>query len=198
MFQYTNIPFLKKVYFEEIENIRKKLDIKNLNSVPYIKKIVINNCLGIKGKESKFLEKSIDDITLISGQKPLVLKVKKSVSNFKIKKNDVISIKVTLRNNYMYDFLYKFINISIPRIKDFKGFSSNNFDYLGNFNIGLKDRSIFPELDTLDNKIINENLGYDINIVIKNLLKKNSYHKRIFFSKVLLSALGVPLLECNI
>ena len=148
--------------------------------VPEIKKIVINMGLGIDGNDAKILTTCLEDISKITGQKPVSTKFKKSISNFKTRKNTKAGLKVTLRKDKMYEFIDRLVNIALPRIKDFRGLSPKGFDSFGNYTFGIKEHIIFPEVnfDKVD-KI----RGLDITIVISAIDKKHSYEllKRLNF-----------------
>tara|TARA_Y100000590_G_scaffold449573_1_gene587937 strand:- start:262 stop:813 length:552 start_codon:yes stop_codon:yes gene_type:complete len=164
---------LKELYIKEIQSeLKKKFGYKNLYMGPQIKKIVLNMGLGIDGNESKILKSCEEDLAKITGQKPVITKFKKSISNFKTRKNTYAGLKVTLRNNKMYEFIDRLTNIALPRIKDFRGLSPNGFDNFGNYTFGIKEHIIFPEVnfDKVD-KI----RGLDITIVIKSSNKEHSF-----------------------
>ncbi|MGX7589516.1 large ribosomal subunit protein uL5 [Candidatus Vidania fulgoroideorum] len=177
---YKYVPEIKKKYFK-IVNYFLKNNYKFME-IPIINKVVLNMCIGNRSVNKKYMKECYEDLYYISMQKPITIKTKNSISNFSIKKGFKISLKVTLRKNNMYEFLNKLINISIPRIKDFNGFSLNSFDYFGNYNIGIKDHNIFPEI-FLKKKITSPK-GLDININIKN--------KNINDSYILLKKLNFP------
>jgi large subunit ribosomal protein L5 len=130
-----------------LPELKKELNIPNVMSVPKIDKIVISMGLGKALADKKFLENAIKDLTLISGQKPLICKAKKSVSNFKVREGDKIGLKVTLRKERMYEFMDRLINLAIPRVKDFRGLNPKSFDGMGNYSMGLDEQSVFPEID---------------------------------------------------
>ena len=166
------IPRLKELYKNEIKNsLKEKYGFKNLNMSPELEKIVINMGLGIDGNDNKIIKSCEEDLSKITGQKPVVTKFKKSISNFKTRKNTKAGLKVTLRKNKMYEFMDRLVNIALPRIKDFRGLSSNGFDRFGNYTFGVKEHIIFPEVnfDKVD-KI----RGLDITIVIKSISKEHS------------------------
>ncbi|XAO72544.1 MAG: 50S ribosomal protein L5 [Candidatus Vidania fulgoroideorum] len=168
------IPEIKKIYKEKVINyFIKKLKYKNKMEIPKIEKIVINMTLGKNIKNKKCFNNTYKEIKTITGQKPLIIKAKKSISNFKIRKNENIAFKVTLRRNNMFEFINKLINIALPRIKNFKGFSISSFDYYGNLNFGINDFNIFPEIFL--SKKIHKEKGLNINIIIKNKNIKESY-----------------------
>ena len=164
---------LKELFSKEIKpSLKEQFGYKNLYMVPEIQKIVLNMGLGLDGNDSKIIKSSQEDLSLITGQKPIVTKFKKSVSNFKTRKNTNAGLKVTLRKNKMYEFIDRLVNIALPRIKDFRGLSSDGFDKFGNYTFGIKEHIIFPEVnfDKAD-KI----RGLDITIVIKSIKKEDSF-----------------------
>ena len=142
------IPRLKEKYDKiTIENLQKKFSMKNKLMVPKILKVVLNMGLGADANDKKKLQNCIEDMSLISGQKPVVTKFKKSISNFKTRQGTAAGAKVTLRKNKMYEFIDRLINIALPRIKDFKGLNVNGFDESGNYTFGIKEHIIFPEIN---------------------------------------------------
>ena len=166
------IPRLKEKYKKEIvQSLMTKLNYKNINAVPKIKKIVLNMGLGQDGLDKKKMEICIKDMSSIAGQYPVITKFKKSISNFKTRKNTNAGLKVTLRKNKMYEFIDRLVNVALPRIKDFRGLSINGFDKFGNYTFGVKEHIIFPEVnfDKVD-KI----RGLDITIVINSNSKEHS------------------------
>ncbi|AXN02173.1 LSU ribosomal protein L5p (L11e) [Candidatus Purcelliella pentastirinorum] len=142
--------------------LMKKFKYTSVMQVPIIKKIVLNMGVGEAVSNKKIIINAIKNLTDITGQKPLVIKAKKSIAQFKIRQGLPIGCKVTLRRKKMWDFLYKLISISIPRIRDFRGFSIKSFDGRGNYNIGIHEQIIFPEIDY---DKIDEIRGLDINII---------------------------------
>lgn len=132
-------------------DIRKKimidLNYTSIMQVPIIKKITLNMGIGDSSSDKKILENAASDLKLISGQKAIITKAKKSIAGFKIRKGYPIGCKVTLRNNRMWSFFERFLYIAIPRIRDFRGFSINSFDGQGNYTVGIKEQIIFPEID---------------------------------------------------
>nr|QCI05346.1 ribosomal protein L5 [Compsothamnion thuyoides] len=139
---------LKILYEEKIVNeLFHQFAYKNIHEIPKLLKITINRGIGEAAQNSKILEKSIEELTLITGQKPLITKSKKSIAGFKIRDNIPIGLKITLRRDKMYTFLNKLIHLSLPRIRDFRGISSQQFDGRGNYNLGLKEQLIFPEIE---------------------------------------------------
>ena len=167
------IPRLKTAYEKEIiSKLLSKLSLKNKHEVPKIEKIILNMGLGEDATDGKKLKSCIEDISLITGQKPITTKFKKSISNFKTRKGSNAGLKVTLRKNRMYEFLDRLVNIALPRIKDFRGLSPKGFDKFGNYTFGIKEHIIFPEVsfDRAD-KV----RGLDIVIVIKAINKEHSF-----------------------
>tara|TARA_B100002051_G_scaffold241054_1_gene245321 strand:+ start:508 stop:1146 length:639 start_codon:yes stop_codon:yes gene_type:complete len=141
-------PRLKEKYKNEIvKNLMSKLNYKNLYGVPKIEKVVVNMGLGLDGNDQKKLKVCIQDISLITGQHPIVTKFKKSISNFKSRKGTNAGVKVTLRNDRMYEFIDRLVNIALPRIRDFRGLSESGCDKFGNFSFGIKEHIIFPEIN---------------------------------------------------
>ena len=179
------IPRLKELYKKEIQtNLKSKLGLKNNLMTPRLVKIVLNMGLGNDGNDSKILKMCEEDLSKITGQKPVITKFKKSISNFKTRKDTKAGLKVTLRRDKMYEFIDRLVNIAMPRIKDFRGLSINGFDKFGNYTFGIKEHIIFPEVnfDRVD-KI----KGLDITIVISAINKNHSYE--------LLSKLNFPFIK---
>ena len=175
------IPRLKELYKREIQmDLKNKLGLKNSYMAPKLVKVVLNMGLGVDGNDAKILKVCEEDLSKITGQKPVSTKFKKSISNFKTRKNTKAGLKVTLRKDKMYEFIDRLVNIALPRIKDFRGLSSKGFDAFGNYTFGIKEHIIFPEVnfDKVD-KI----RGLDITIVISTIDKKHSYEllKRLNF-----------------
>ena len=165
-------PRLKDLFINEIKpNLKKKFGHKNLFMVPEIKKIVINMGLGLDGNDAKILKSCEEDLAKITGQKPVTTKFKKSISNFKTRKNTKAGIKVTLRKNKMYEFIDRLVNIALPRIKDFRGLSLNGFDNFGNYSFGVKEHIIFPEVNF---EKVDRIRGLDITINVKSQNKEES------------------------
>ena len=166
------VPRLKELIVKDIQqSLKEKFGYKNILMVPKIEKIVLNMGLGIDGNDSKIIKSCENDLANITGQKPVITKFRKSISNFKTRKNTNAGIKVTLRKNKMYEFIDRLVNVALPRIKDFRGLSLNGFDKFGNYTFGIKEHIIFPEVnfDKVD-KI----RGLDISIVIKSLKRDDS------------------------
>ncbi len=141
-------PRLLKRFREEIvPSMQKKFKYKNVMQVPQLEKIVINMGVGEAIENSKFLDMAMEEMMVISGQRPAITKAKKSISNFKLREGMPIGCFVTLRGWRMYEFLDRLINIAIPRVRDFRGLSDRSMDGRGNFNMGLKEQIVFPEIN---------------------------------------------------
>ncbi|MEB3430086.1 50S ribosomal protein L5 [Citroniella saccharovorans] len=154
---------LKEKYINEVvPALMEKFEYKNIMEVPKLEKIVINMGLGSSKDNPKALEKAVEEMTIISGQRPVVTKAKKSIANFKLREGMSVGCKTTLRNQKMYDFLDKLVSIALPRVRDFRGIKANSFDGRGNYSLGLKEQLIFPEIvyDQVD-----EIRGMDVVIV---------------------------------
>ena len=165
-------PRLKELYTKHIKpDLKEKFGFKNSYMAPKLQKVVLNMGLGVDGNDQKILKSCEEDLAKITGQKPIITKFKKSISNFKTRKNTNAGLKVTLRENKMYEFIDRLVNIALPRIKDFRGLSPKAFDKFGNYTFGIKEHIIFPEVnfDKVD-KI----RGLDITIVISSINTDNS------------------------
>lgn len=139
---------LKEVYNSEVAPaLMKKFEYDSVMQIPKLDKIVINVGCGEARENSKVVDSIINDLTQIAGQKPIVCKAKKSVANFKLREGMPIGVKVTLRGDRMYEFLDRFFNLSLPRVRDFRGINPNSFDGRGNYAMGIKEQLIFPEID---------------------------------------------------
>ncbi len=139
---------LKEMYQNTImDNMMKKFGYKNVMQVPKLDKIVINMGVGEAKENPKALESAVKDMEIISGQKPVVTKAKKSIANFKIREGLAIGCKVTLRGDKMYEFADRLINLALPRVRDFRGVNANAFDGRGNYALGIKEQLIFPEIE---------------------------------------------------
>lgn len=139
---------MKDVYISEIAPaLMKKFGYKSVMQIPKLDKIVINVGAGEARENSKAIDAISSDLVAITGQKPMVCKAKKSVANFKLREGMPIGVKVTLRGNRMYEFLDRFFNVALPRVRDFRGINANSFDGRGNYNMGLKEQLIFPEIE---------------------------------------------------
>ena len=159
-------PRLKQTISKEIEpTLKEKFGYKNLYMGPRIQKIVLNMGLGLDGNDQKILKSCQEDLANITGQMPVITKFKKSIANFKTRKNTNSGLKVTLRKNKMYEFIDRLTNIALPRIKDFRGLNPNGFDKYGNYTFGVKEHIIFPEVNF---EKVEKIRGLDITIVIKS------------------------------
>ena len=179
------IPRLKEQYDKKIViDLQKKFSMKNKLMVPRMTKVVLNMGLGLDANDKKIVQNSLEDVSLISGQKPIITKFKKSISNFKTRKGTAAGIKVTLRSNKMYEFIDRLVNIALPRIKDFRGLSMSGFDNFGNYSLGIKEHIIFPEID-FDK--VNQIRGMDITVVTTGRDKKTTL--------ALLEAMNFPFIK---
>lgn len=140
-------PFKRKFNTEVTENLMKKFNYSSVMEVPKIDKIVVNMGVGDAVQNSKVLDNAVEELELITGQKPLVTKAKKSIATFRLREGMPIGAKVTLRGERMYEFLDKLISVSLPRVRDFQGVSKKAFDGRGNYTLGVKEQLIFPEID---------------------------------------------------
>ena len=137
----------EKYQSEVVPKLKERFDYKNPMMVPKLEKVVINMSVGEAIQNSKALEKAVDELTTISGQKPVITKAKKSIAAFKLREGMNIGAKVTLRGERMYVFLDKLFNIVLPRIRDFRGLNRKSFDGRGNYNLGLREQLVFPEIN---------------------------------------------------
>jgi len=173
---------IEDIYENKVKKaLSDKFGYKNKMMVPKITKVVLNRGIGEAANNSKAIDAAVNEFTLLSGQKPVVTKAKKSIAGFKIREGMPIGCKVTLRGKRMYDFLNKLINISLPKVKDFRGIPSKAFDGMGNYTFGLKEQLIFPEInyDSVDNI-----RGMDITIVTTAKTDEECYE--------LLANIGMP------
>ena len=177
------IPRLLEKYRNEIiPEMQKTGRLKNKYEVPRLDKIVVNMGVGAAIDDIKILDKCMSELALITGQKPIMRRARKAISNFKLKKGQPVGCKVTLRKAMMYEFLDRLINIALPRIRDFRGLSLESFDQSGNYTFGISDQLIFPEIDY--DKIARTQ-GMDITIVIKNAKSRD-------LALQLLKSFGIP------
>lgn len=173
---------MKERYLNEITpSLMQKFNYTTVMQVPKIEKIVINMGVGDAVQNSKVLDVAVNDMQLISGQKPVITKAKKSIAGFKLRENMPIGVKVTLRGERMYYFLDKLINVTLPRVRDFRGISSKAFDGRGNYTLGLKEQLIFPEIEY---DKVDKVRGMDIVIVTTAKTDEES--------RELLNQLGMP------
>jgi len=174
----------KKYKEETREELKKELGLSNIMLVPKLEKIVINAGVGEATQNIKVLDKVIDELTTISGQKPVIRRAKKSIATFRLREGQPIGVSVTLRGERMYDFFDRLVTITIPRIKDFRGISPKSFDGRGNYTFALRDQLVFPEIDY--NKV-DKVRGMSVTIVTS--AKKNEY------ARALLKKMGMPFTE---
>ena len=174
-----------KYVTEVVPALQQKFGYKNVNQIPKIDKIVINMGLGDCKDNAKSMEVAVSELTIISGQKPLVTKAKKSIANFKVREGMKIGVKVTLRGEKMYEFLEKLIRVALPRIRDFNGIAEN-MDGRGNYTLGLKEQVIFPEIDIDKNPRIH---GLEITFVTTAQTDEECH--------ALLAAFGLPFKKHN-
>jgi large subunit ribosomal protein L5 len=173
---------MQDIYNKEVvPALRKAFDFKNIMQVPRIEKVVINIGMGEALDNPKSLEAAVSDLTIITGQKPVTNKAKKSIANFKLREGRLIGTKVTLRGDRMWAFLDRLLNTALPRVRDFRGVSANAFDGRGNYTLGLHDQLIFPEIEY---DKIDKLRGMEVTIVTT---AKNDDQAR-----VMLKLLGMP------
>lgn len=173
---------LKEQYENQLRaELKEKLGISNVMEIPKIEKIVLNMGLGDAVQNPKVVEKAAQELTLISGQKAVVTRVKKSIATFKLRAGMPIGARVTLRKDRMYDFLSKLINVALPRVRDFRGVSAKGFDGRGNFSMGVSEHIIFPEIDY---DKIDQIRGLNVTIVTSAKTDEGA--------RVLLDAIGMP------
>ena len=178
-------PRLKSVYKSEIvPQLRDSLGVKNIMQVPKLEKIVINMGLGLDANDNKILKTIQQDLANIAGQKPVITKSKKAISNFKTRAKIPLGLKVTLRKNNMYFFLDRLINMALPRVKDFRGLNPNSFDENANYSFGIKEHVIFPEVN-FDK--VDKVRGMDITVVTSTSDKKEA--------KALLDKFNFPFIK---
>ncbi len=176
------IPRLKERYREQVvPTLQKELGYRNVMQVPRLEKIVVNVGLGEALQNAKALDSAVQDITVITGQRPVVTRARKSIAGFKLREGNPIGVKVTLRGNRMWDFLDRLCNIALPRQRDFRGISPDSFDGRGNYSLGLREQLVFPEVDY---DKIDKIRGMEITIVTTARTDEEGYH--------LLRLLGMP------
>jgi large subunit ribosomal protein L5 len=167
-----------------IQNLKQKFEYKNIHQVPKIVKIQVNRGLGLDAQNNSILKKTVDEIRTITGQQPIITKAKKSIAGFKVREEMNLGVTVTLRGEKMFSFLEKLIHLVLPRIRDFRGLSAKGFDRDGNFNFGLREQLVFPEInyDTVD-----QTRGFNITIVTTAKTKNEGM--------ALLKEFGFPLID---
>ncbi|QIK69800.1 50S ribosomal protein L5 [Erysipelothrix sp. HDW6C] len=173
---------LKEQYKTEVVGaLVKQFNYTSVMQVPKLEKIVINMGVGEAISNAKYLEDAVEDLTIITGQKPVITKAKKSIANFKLREEMPIGAKVTLRGQKMHDFLEKLIKVALPRVRDFRGINAGSFDGRGNYTMGVKEQLIFPEIDY---DKVNKVRGMDITIVTTAQTDEEGF--------ALLKELGMP------
>ena len=178
----SNTPRLKEEYSSKTVNeLKDKLDLTNIMQVPSLEKIIISRGVGAAVSDKKLIDHAVEELTLISGQKAIATLSKKDVASFKLRKGTPIGAKVTLRGDRMYEFLDRLITIALPRVRDFQGIKADGFDGRGNYNLGIKEQIIFPEIN-IDK--VNKIAGMDITFVTNTNSNKEA--------KALLTNLGLP------
>jgi large subunit ribosomal protein L5 len=178
----SNTPRLKEEYSNKIvKELKDKLDLTNIMQVPSLEKIIISRGVGAAVSDKKLIDHAVEELTLISGQKAIATLSKKDVASFKLRKGTPIGAKVTLRGDRMYEFLDRLITIALPRVRDFQGIKADGFDGRGNYNLGIKEQIIFPEIN-IDK--VNKIAGMDITFVTNTNSNKEA--------KALLTDLGLP------
>lgn len=173
---------LEKYNKEIIPEMMNAFKFKNKMAVPHMDKIVVNMGVGEALTDIKILERAMEELALITGQKPIIRRAKKAIANFKVREGGPVGTKVTLRRAMMYEFMDRLLNIAIPRIRDFRGVSPDSFDKAGNYSLGLSEQGIFPEIDY--DKLTRPQ-GMDITFVIKNVKSKEQAY-------MLLKLFGMP------
>ena len=178
---------LEKYRNEIVPKLMQDFKFKNKMAVPCVNKIVVNMGIGEGAQDIKILERAVEELAAITGQKPLIRRSKKAIANFKIRDGQAIGAKVTLRKTMMYEFMDRLLNIALPRIRDFRGVSPDSFDQGGNYTLGLSEQIIFPEIEY---DRITRTQGMDITFVIKNA-------KSIEQARALLKYFGMPFKDKN-
>lgn len=180
-------PRLKEKYVGEIvPALKQKFSYKSVMQVPKIEKICINKGMGVAVSDKKLIDVAVEEITTISGQKAVATKSKKAISNFKLRENQPIGVRVTLRGDKMYEFMDRLMNIALPRVRDFRGVSAKGFDGRGNYTLGVKEQIIFPEI-SIDK--VTKISGMDITFVTTAQTDEESFE--------LLKAFGMPFQNKN-
>ena len=186
-----NTPNYKKKYLEEVRpHIMKKFNLSSIMQVPKIEKITLNIGIGDAKNNKKALQAALEELMLITGQKPIVTKAKKDVSNFKVRKGFPVGCKVTLRKDFMYEFLERLCAVALPRTRDFKGLSHKSFDGKGNYSFGIKEQIVFAEIDydkvdsvrgmdvIITTSATNDDISYELlramGLPIREVIKKNN------------------------
>jgi large subunit ribosomal protein L5 len=183
----ANVPRMKTYYKETVAPaLFKKFGYKSVMQVPKIEKITINVGCGEAKDNTKIIDSIIKDLEAVTGQRPVVCKAKKSVANFKLREGNPIGVRMTLRDQIMYEFLDRFFNVALPRVRDFRGINPNSFDGRGNYSMGIKEQLIFPEIEY---DKIDAIRGMDINFVTTAKTDEEA--------KELLTLMGAPFANAN-
>jgi large subunit ribosomal protein L5 len=172
---------LKTLYQQKRTELKSQLGLTNIHEVPKLEKIVVNCSIGGQAERKQAIEDAVNEVSLITGQKPIITKSKKAIANFKLREGENIGVKVTLRGAKMYDFMMRLVRTAIPRFRDFRGVAPRAFDGRGNYTLGVTDQTIFPEIE-IDK--IKRTLGFDITFVTST---NNDDHAR-----EMLRVLGMP------
>ncbi len=172
---------IEKYRAEVVPYLMKKFEYKNINQTPHLTKITLNMGVGEAIQDAKMLEGAINDLTIISGQKPSVTAARKSISNFKLRAGMKVGCRVTLRGKRMWEFFDRFVSVAVPRVRDFRGYSDKSFDGRGNYSIGVKEQIIFPEINV---DKIDKIRGMDVTFVTSANTDEEAYE--------LLKAMGFP------
>ena len=181
--KYLYQPRLICKYHDEVmSQLTERLNIKNIMRLPKIEKVILNMGIGDARENTKLLKSGVEELTAIAGQKAVVTHAKKAISNFKTRAGDPVGVRVTLRSTQMYEFLERFIAVASPRIRDFQGLSAKGFDGRGNYNFGIEEQIIFPEVDY---DKVNQIRGMNITIVTTGKTDEEAYE--------LLVAMGLPI-----
>jgi large subunit ribosomal protein L5 len=183
--EQREMPRMKRRYLDELRpQLQQELGLSNIMQVPRLEKIVVNMGVGEALKDGRLLDAAVEDLTIITGQKPIVTKARKSIAGFKLREGNAIGVKVTLRGDRMWEFFDRLVSLAIPRIRDFRGLDPRSFDGRGNYTFGLTEQLIFPEIDY--DKVAQVR-GMDITIV--NTARTDDE------GRALLLALGFPLVR---
>jgi len=181
------IPRLLELFKNEISSqLAKEMNYDNIMCIPKLKKIVLNMGLGDAKTNKNGMAQAIDELTSVAGQRAVITKSKKAISNFKIRQGDPVGVRVTLRGHVMYEFFDRFISVTSPRIRDFRGFSEKGFDGMGNYNFGINEQIVFPEIDY---DKVNEIRGLNISIITSSDSDEGAYK--------LLKLFGFPIKDKN-
>lgn len=173
--------FIEHYHKQIVPQMMKKFGYKNALEAPKIRKIVVNMGVGKGAEDIKIVEAAQNELSLITGQHAVITRAKKAISNFKIRENSPVGCRVTLRKKIMYEFLEKLVRVALPRVRDFRGLSPRGFDQAGNYNFGIQEQNIFPEVET--DRVVRVQ-GMNVTIVIGSNSKEESYE--------LLTLFGVP------